>query len=294
MKVEFDAKKHEYIVNSVVVPSVTTIIRKVFGYKYGTVRADILERAAAKGTAVHEEIAEYLNNGTYGFSEEFDAVKAELETMKETPLLVEEILYAETKYGAFCGTADTFFSNGLLIDYKTSRNLDKESVTRQLNMYAYQLIKAGYIVKNLEAWHLVGSKLRRVEVPLYPLEFTENIMRYYKSGKKAENDNELLGAEDVKDDKLENACNEIKKIDRQIEELQAKRDAIVNNLKDYFSLKNISDYTRGDMSLVYIPASVRKSFDSARFKREMGETEYCKWMKESETKAQLRVKYKGE
>ena len=62
--VEFNPAQHEYKKNGVIIPSVTTIIRQVFGYKYGAVSPEVLERARAKGTEVHlEAITEAVGGG---------------------------------------------------------------------------------------------------------------------------------------------------------------------------------------------------------------------------------------
>lgn len=296
-EIVFDELKHEYKLNGVIVPSVTQVISQVFGYKFGRVSEDVLEKARAKGTAVHSEISDYLINGVNGFSEEFLAVKTEIENSNLIPLEVESCFCGKTEFGNFCGKTDTFFSEGLLIDYKTSKTLDKASVTRQLNMYAFMLTQSGYEVKKLEAWHVVGSKLKRVELPLYTERYARNIMKFYSEGKKAKSDLDVIEIQEndlLKDNFLDSSCEKIKKLDEVIKKLEERREIVINNLKEYFALKDCKGYNREDMSVSYIPASVRRSFDSVRFKKEMGEEEYNKWTKVTESKPQIRVKYKGE
>lgn len=292
----FNAEKHEYSVNGVVVPSVTQVISQVFGYKFGNVKGDVLARACEKGKAVHSEISDYLINGVNGFSEEFQAVKDEIKKSKLIALEIEKSFCGKTDFGSFCGTCDTFFSCGLLIDYKTSKSLDKASVTRQLNMYAFMLRQAGYDVNKLEAWHIVGNKLKRVELPLYSDRYAINIMKFYSEGKKAKSDIDIVEIqhEEIQDSFLESSCDKLKKIDDVIGKLEKQRSLIIENLKDYFSLQGSKSYERNDMSISYVPASVRRTFDSARFKKEMGEEEYNKWTKVSESTPQVRVRYKGE
>ena len=127
--VEFNPAQHEYKKNGVIIPSVTTIIRQVFGYKYGSVSPEVLERARAKGTEVHLEAEEYHKYGTIGISDEFFALKKEFDRLPK-PLAVEDYLYAETPSGAFCGTCDLFYGSGRLCDYKTSKVLDTKTTTK--------------------------------------------------------------------------------------------------------------------------------------------------------------------
>ena len=183
--VEFNPEQHEYKKNGVIIPSVTTIIRQVFGYKYGAVSPEVLERARAKGTEVHLEAEEYHKYGTIGISDEFFALKKEFDRLPK-PLAVEDYLYAETPSGAFCGTCDLFYGSGRLCDYKTSKVLDTKTTTIQLNMYRYAYQKAGYDVRNLEAWHVVGNVLKRVQLPILPDSYIEGIVDYYYSGKQAD------------------------------------------------------------------------------------------------------------
>lgn len=291
--IEFNQEKHEYKLNGVVTPSVTHILREVFGFKYGNVKLETLERARAKGSAVHEEIDKYIKTGELGFSEEFLAFKEEYDSLEFQALENEFYVSYEGPNGNFCGTVDLFLTDGVLVDFKTSRTLDKLGTTRQLNMYRRALIALGYKVKRLEAWHIVGDQLKRVELDIYPDEWTDKVLEYYYAGKTAESDDELLGETVLpKDADVEKACDELKAIDKAMEELQVKRDKITNNLKSYFELKNMDGYERKDMTLSFIPSATRTSFDSARFKKEMGEAEFSKWTKTSTTSPILRIKYK--
>ena len=46
--VEFNPERHEYKKNGVINPSVSKIIRQVFGYKYGAVSPEVLARACER------------------------------------------------------------------------------------------------------------------------------------------------------------------------------------------------------------------------------------------------------
>ena len=60
---EFFEDEHLYLVDGVIVPSITQILSHRFGRKYAHVRRDVLERAAQAGTAVHEAIERYCTTG---------------------------------------------------------------------------------------------------------------------------------------------------------------------------------------------------------------------------------------
>lgn len=181
-------------------PSVTHITASVFGNGLINVRPDILEKAAQRGKLVHEEIYIYGKEGIPGFSLEFSAARKEIDKILVDDVVWEgeQIVYAEmpgTLYG-FCGTIDCCFcyreNRCVIVDYKTTSALNKRSVKRQLNMYAYALRKQGYNVEKLEAWHIVGEKLRRVEIELEDDSYTEMILESFYNGLSFKNDKEMI------------------------------------------------------------------------------------------------------
>lgn len=296
--VEFNPERHEYKKNGVIIPSVTTIIRQVFGYKYGAVSPEVLERARAKGTEVHLEAEEYHKYGTIGISDEFFALKKEFDRLPK-PLAVEDYLYAETPSGAFCGTCDLFYGSGRLCDYKTGKVLDTKNTTIQLNMYRLAYQKAGYDVSNLEAWHVVGNVLKRVQLPILPDSYIEGIVDYYYSGKQADEALEALkecnkvkrGRPAKKEQDFARAAKQLAAIDEKMELLQAKKDLILQNIKDFMALKNIDKAATDLADFTYIPEATRTSFDSAKFKKDRPDV-YGLYLKTSTTKAQVRVRFK--
>ena len=296
--VEFNPERHEYKKNGVIIPSVTTIIRQVFGYKYGAVSPEVLERARAKGTEVHLEAEEYHKYGTIGISDEFFALKKEFDRLPK-PLAVEDYLYAETPSGAFCGTCDLFYGSGRLCDYKTGKVLDTKNTTIQLNMYRLAYQKAGYDVRNLEAWHVVGNVLKRVQLPILPDSYIEGIVDYYYSGKQADEALEALketnqvkrGRPAKREQDFARAAKQLAAIDEKMELLQAKKDLILQNIKEFMALKNIDKAATDLADFTYIPEATRTSFDSAKFKKDRPDV-YGLYLKTSTTKAQVRVRFK--
>ena len=296
--VEFNPERHEYKKNGVIHPPVSKIIRQVFGYKYGSVSPEVLARACAKGKEVHLEAEEYHKYGTIGISDEFFALKKEFDRLPK-PLAVEDYLYAETPSGAFCGTCDLFYGSGRLCDYKTSKVLDTKTTTIQLNMYRYAYQKAGYDVRNLEAWHVVGNVLKRVQLPILPDSYIEGIVDYYYSGKQADEALEALketnkvkrGRPAKKEQDFAKAAKQLAAIDEKMELLQAKKDLILQNIKDFMALKNIDKAATDLADFTYIPEATRTSFDSAKFKKDRPDV-YGLYLKTSTTKAQVRVRFK--
>ena len=62
--VEYIDEDHIYLVDGIIVPSVTQILKKRFGGMYSHVDPDTLKRAAEAGTNLHEAIEAYCKDGT--------------------------------------------------------------------------------------------------------------------------------------------------------------------------------------------------------------------------------------
>ena len=60
---EYFDDTHEYLVDGVLVPSITQILKIKFGNKYDGVSQKVLNRAAEKGNEVHEAIERYCKTG---------------------------------------------------------------------------------------------------------------------------------------------------------------------------------------------------------------------------------------
>ena len=72
---------HTYIVDGVIVPSITQIMKIKFGKKYEGINEEVLERASIKGTAVHESIENFCKTG-------------EIENIQE----VKDFMFLEKQY----------------------------------------------------------------------------------------------------------------------------------------------------------------------------------------------------
>lgn len=168
---EFLDEMHLYILNGVIVPSITGILSKKFGRKYDGVDKAVLQRAADAGTAVHEAIEKLCKTGEvedlpevknfiwlqkqYGFSVVDNEVPVIL-WIDDIPCAagrLDMVLQMDGEYG--------------LADIKRTSVLDKEYVAYQLNLYrlAYQQ-SYGTEIKFLRALHLREDVRKFVRIPV--------------------------------------------------------------------------------------------------------------------------------
>lgn len=168
---EFIDDSHTYLVDGIIVPSITQILSVKFGRKYASVNRDVLQRASEAGTQVHEAIERWCR-----FGEESDLV--ELRNFKflmkhydfsvvdnEVPVILfdgDEPISAGRldlvlqRYGKFGGA-----------DIKRTSTLDKDYLFYQLNLYriAYRQCY-GVEWEFLRAIHLKDNTRRFLPIPI--------------------------------------------------------------------------------------------------------------------------------
>lgn len=168
---EYDDESHTYIVDGVIVPSVTQILAVKFGNKYAEIDAVTLQRAAERGTAIHEAIETYCKTGIesairevhnfrflqkhYGFNV--------LEN--ETPIII-----IDKSIPKAAGRLDLVLEikgETALADIKTTATLDKEYLAYQLNLYRIGYMQSYCIdISKLYGVHLKDDKRKLVNIPI--------------------------------------------------------------------------------------------------------------------------------
>ena len=151
--IEFLEKPHIYLVDGIIVPSVSEILHFIFPDKYKNVNKAILNAKAKYGTQVHESIEMYENNiKTMSLNEAFDVtVRAkELNYIQEASLRQyvklkqkykievlnqEQMICYEKKYAGRFDMIARIDNCLCLCDIKTTAELDEEYLSWQLSFY---------------------------------------------------------------------------------------------------------------------------------------------------------------
>lgn len=168
---EFDEDGHIYLVNGVVVPSVSQLLNFKFKNKYEGVSERVLKRAADKGTELHEAIEMYCR---FGLEKDLVELRNFKFLQKQYNFEVVEnevpiIIYYRKKPVA-AGRLDLVLKEGkdlILADIKRTSVLDKEYLGYQLNLY-----KIGYeqsyhrSIKHLKGLHLRENIRRYINIPI--------------------------------------------------------------------------------------------------------------------------------
>ena len=137
----FDDGPHIYRLNGTTIPSVTTIMKPLQAVEYGGIDTSTLNKAADKGTAVHNSIENYIKFGIEDVPSAYEGYfQAYLKFEKDyNPQIIGSESRVYHKLFKYAGTADLSAYIGeqlYLIDFKTTYALIDMLVSVQLEAYA--------------------------------------------------------------------------------------------------------------------------------------------------------------
>jgi len=168
---EYFEDEHLYLVDGVIVPSITQLMKKRFGDKYLGISEEVLKRAAQRGTEVHEAIERYVVTGEEtdlpemrGFLflqriYDFEVINTERPVIlfyKDSPIAAgryDLMLEMDGKQGG--------------ADIKRTATLDKEYLSLQLNLYRIAIRQTyGIEWEFLRGIHLREEIRKFVKIPI--------------------------------------------------------------------------------------------------------------------------------
>lgn len=198
---EYFDDEHVYLVDGIIVPSITQILKYKFGGKYNGVSKSVLQKASEKGTMVHEAIEKYCK---YGYESDlpelrnfkflqraykFDVIENEVPVILSfdgkpvssgrLDLVIEKI-----------GEDGVLHGERGIADIKRTSTLDKEYLAYQLNLYriAYQQCY-GMKIDFLKGIHLREEKRKYVDIPINEDMAMELVKEYIENNKSDSEDN---------------------------------------------------------------------------------------------------------
>lgn len=188
---EYIDETHTYIVDGVIVPSITQMLQVKFGGKYNGVSRVTLDNAAAKGTAVHEAIQRYCESGEESELKEvrnfkflqkryyFDVAE------NEVPVILfkdgEPIAAGRLDLVLIDRSMEPVYG---LADIKRTATLDKNYLAYQLNLYRIAFMQCyGTEIDFLRGIHLRDDTRKYVEIPINEAAAWEIVDLYFKEVK---------------------------------------------------------------------------------------------------------------
>ena len=187
LTLEFLEDCHQYLVQGVMVDSITQILSRKYADKYADVSPRVLKAAADKGTEMHSQIERFCKEGVVGDMPEvrnfaFLQKQYKFEVLEnEVPVILFD---GETPVAA--GRLDMIINmDGKigLVDLKRTSVLDKAYLADQLNLYRIALRQS----TDVEADFLRGIHLRENVRKFVPIPINEDmalqIIKDYLEGK---------------------------------------------------------------------------------------------------------------
>ena len=169
---EYIDESHLYVVDGIIVPSVTQILKYKFGGMYGKVDPAVLQRAADKGTAVHDAIEKYCKTGEESEFPEVHNFQFLMDQYHFQPVdnEVPVILFDRNHEPLAAGRLDLVLREMDYLglgDIKRTSVLNKEYLAYQLNIYriAYQQCYETPI-DFLRGVHLREDVRKYVDIPI--------------------------------------------------------------------------------------------------------------------------------
>lgn len=184
---EFYEVEHIYLVDGVIVPSITEILKCRFGNKYNGVSKAVLRAAADKGTAVHDAIERYCKTGE---ESDFPELRNFKFLQKQYGFTVKEnetpIILSLNDEPIAAGRLDLVLEMGGKVggaDIKRTSTLDKEYLAYQLNLYriAYRQCY-GIEWEFLRGVHLRDLVRKFVDIPIDENMAWQLVHDYLKGG----------------------------------------------------------------------------------------------------------------
>ena len=270
----FDEAAHRYFFigddfTSVQYAGVTSVLSKVlFPSKYKDVDEEVLQRAARRGTRVHElcqatdTIPTDAQEGDEAYAQEVENYKA-LKAEHGITMIANEYLISNEIWRV-ASQIDCVDSDGNLYDIKTTYTLDKEYVSWQLSFYAtlFELQNPGLFVGKLYAIWLRGEKCELVEVERKTLKQLCHVIEAWR------NNETLTTADDEEIESLVTIEEQIAETREQLKALEDKRAKALEPIQVKMTTNGIKTLDGDRIKITIVPDSTTIKFDSKRFKND--------------------------
>lgn len=180
--VAFDWESHVYTLpNGQVLSGITCVLNKFISPdKYDAVPTKVLERAKERGTAIHTDIACWID----GFGEaDTPEIEAFAEWAKGKELYSECLVSDGVDFASAIDIVQVIEGNTVhLYDIKTTSVVDDEYCRWQLSIYAYFMCLAGYDVVGASVLHIKDGAIKEFPILLVNSDYIKEMLQAYASG----------------------------------------------------------------------------------------------------------------
>lgn len=292
-QVIFNQEAHTYQLCGVSLSGITGVIeRQLFPKKYDGIPKYIMDKAAQRGSFIHEQIELADSLGVIPPCEE---AKNYLSLIQNEGLKFEESEYLVSDNEHYASSIDKVYRKDEktfhLGDIKTTYKLDKEYVRWQLSIYAYffELQNIGAKVDRLFAIWLRNDKAEIVDVKRIPDDTIVNLLACDLNGTQFINPFALpqtTGDLPAKYQEMEQAIMEI---DGQAKFWADKKKELIDGVMKEMVAAGVYNWKGGSIQFIRKKDSIRPSFDKKAFEKEHSDL-YKKYLKETPVAGSVTLK----
>ena len=293
MEIKFDEILHKYTVDGKEVISVTQLLQKhKITPSYDAVDKELLRVASERGTLIHEEVENWIENNETGFTEEAEKICDFLfeRADENTKILSEQMVANDVVAGRF----DVLYTHDkklVLTDIKTGNTKHLFGWSWQLSLYKYLYEKMyGKEIDSLEILWANG------DLTVIPCEYVgddkiENLLNAEREGRLISDVD--LGVSEEELEELEELMKDIKSKEEELNLLKEKVDKVKETLYGTMEKEGIKTVDRNKLKITYVAPSTRVSVDSKKLQKEEPEI-YKKYVKTTTVAGSIKITLIGE
>lgn len=254
---------------------------------YGGISKDVLEKAAARGTAIHQLLQDYDDGKAVIEDENLKAYKA-------LGLKVHCSEYLVSDNEIVATFIDKVLDDCSLADVKSTSSVHRRPLEWQLSIgaYLFELQNPGKKVPHLYCIHVRDGKAKQIEVNRIPDEAIERLLECERCGV-VYSDNPVPSdaalALEEQAVVLAEQLDQIARLKLAIKETEHASEELQQRLYDYMTENNLDEMACELGTFIRKAPYTKKSLDSTRLKKEKPEL-YEQYLKESEIKGSITFK----
>ena len=254
---------------------------------YGGISKDVLEKAAARGTAIHQLLQDYDDGKAVIEDENLKAYKA-------LGLKVHCSEYLVSDNEIVATFIDKVLDDCSLADVKSTSSVHRRPLEWQLSIgaYLFELQNPGKKVPHLYCIHVRDGKAKQIEVNRIPDEAVERLLECERCGV-VYSDNPVPSdaalALEEQAVVLAEQLDQIARLKLAIKETEQASEELQQRLYDYMTENNLDEMACELGTFIRKAPYTKKSLDSTRLKKEKPEL-YEQYLKESEIKGSITFK----
>lgn len=269
--VSFDAENHIYTLPSgEVLSGITCVLNKYISPdKYDNVPAEVLERAKERGSAIHADIACWIDGFDVAYTPE---IKAFAEWAGGAELYSECLVSDGIFYASAIDVVRHLGDNQVhLYDIKTTSVVDEEYCRWQLSIYAYFMHNAGFDVVGASVLHIKDGAIKELPVVLVGSEHVKAMLQAYEGGEDWQNP--YVG-DALPDEVANNICvldQTIAGLKEQLKYAEAQLDEFKSRLLELMRENDLTAIKTEQVAISIKKAYQRTSIDSKKLKEQYPE-----------------------